>query len=62
MARKAKYKVGDRVTVPHIGDGEVRKIGVFDGVFNYVLQIGSELYLAAEDEIQTVLPARGSEK
>lgn len=52
--KKAKYKVGDRVVLPHVGECEVRKVVAIDGVFEYVLTCGKEVFSIAESEIREV--------
>lgn len=52
--KKAKFKVGDRVIVQHVGECEVRKVVAINGVYEYVLVRGSEVFSVAQSEIQGV--------
>ena len=54
MKKSAKFKVGDRVTLPHVGECEVRKVVAIDGVFEYVLACENKLFSVAESEILEV--------
>ena len=50
--KKTKYKVGDLVTAPHIGECEVRKVVVVDDRVLYVLDSGGQLFTVAASEIE----------
>ena len=50
--KRAKYKVGDRVTVQHIGTCEVRKVVALNGSFAYVLECDGELFSVGESGIE----------
>lgn len=54
---KAKFKVGDRVMIPHVGECEVRKVAAIDGVFEYVLIRENVVFAVVESEIQEVVNA-----
>ena len=54
MKVRAKYKVGDRVTVPHVGECEVLKVVAFDGAVEYVLRRGNSVFSVQQNEIMEV--------
>ena len=48
---KAKYKVGDRITLLHIGECEVRKVCVIAGTVEYILSHDNVIFSCTEEGI-----------